>query len=158
VQGAGPVTFSERRSQIACGIPHSASDHWVLTVSGKFSFAIPASLSVEAEERLKEKLLVATAHVKEVGVIGDSSFGAEGFPSSPDPIVLSVGVFLSGVKDDSAICSIYVTQDKTSLGRAEISKERGICEGRKIWKRWVSTLSEGSSAASGWSWPLVLPV
>jgi hypothetical protein len=129
-----------------------------LTVSGKFSFAIPASLSVEAEERSKEKLLVATAHVKEVGVIGDSSFGAEGFPSSPDPIVLFVGVFVSGVKDKSAIRSICVTQDKTSLGRAEISKERGICDGRNMWKRWVTTSSEGSLAASGWAWPLVLPV
>jgi hypothetical protein len=152
------VTFPERRSQIACGIPHSACNHWVLTVSGKFSFAIPASLSVEAEERSKEKLLVATAHVKEVGVIGHSSFGAEGFPSSPDPIVLFVGVFLSGVKDDSAVRSICVTQDKTSLRKAEISKEQGICDGRKIWKRRVSTSSEGSWAASGWAWPLVLPV
>jgi hypothetical protein len=39
----------------------------------KFSLAIPASLPVEAEERSKEKLLVATALVKEVGFIGDSS-------------------------------------------------------------------------------------
>jgi hypothetical protein len=152
------VTFPECRSQIACGIPHSAWHHWVLTVSCKFSFAIPASLSVEAEERSKEKLLVSTAHVKEVGVIGDSSFGSEGFPLSPDPIVLFVGAFLSGVKDDSAVRSICVTQDKTSQGRAEISKERRICDGRNIWRRWVSTLSEGSSAASGWAWPLVLPV
>ena len=152
------MTFPKRRSQIACGIPHSACDHWVLTVSGKFSVAIPASLSVEAEERSKEKLSVAIAQVKEVGVIGDSSFGSEGFPLSPDPIVLFVGVFLSGVKDDSAVCSICVTQDKTSQGRAEISKERRICDGRNIWKRWVSTSSEGSSAASGWAWPLVLPV
>jgi hypothetical protein len=127
-------------------------------VFGKFSFAIPASLPVEAKERSKEKLLVATAHVKEVGVMGDSSFGAEGFPLLPDPIVLFVGVFLSGVKDDSAIRSICVTQDKTLLGRAEIAKERGICDGGKIWKRWVSTSLEGLSAASGWAWPLVLPV
>jgi hypothetical protein len=59
---------------------------------------------VEAEERSKEKLLV-----KEVGVIGNSSFGAEGFPLLPDPIVLFVGVFLSGVKDDSVVRSICMT-------------------------------------------------
>ena len=120
------MTFPKRRSQIACGIPHSACDHWVLTVSGKFSVAIPASLSVEAEERSKEKLLVAIAHVNEVGVIIDPTFGSEGFPLSPDPIVLFVGVFLSGVKDDSAVRSIRMTQDKTSCGRGNISKERGI--------------------------------
>ncbi len=152
------MMFPKRHSQIACGILHSACDHWVFTVSGKFSFFIPGSLSVEAEERSKEKLLVATAHVKEVGVIGHSSFGAEGFPSSPDPIVLFVGVFLSGVKDDSAVHTFCMTQGKTLLGRAEIAKERGICDGGKIWKRWVSTLSEGSRAASLWSCALVLPV
>jgi hypothetical protein len=102
--------------------------------------------------------LVATAQVKEVGVIGDASFGAEVLPSPPDSIVFFVCVFLPGVKDDSAVRSIRMTQDKTSCGRGNISKERGICDGRKIWKRWVSTSSEGSSAASGWSWPLVVPV
>jgi hypothetical protein len=64
VQGAGPVMFQKPRSQIACGIPHSACDHWFLTVSGKFSFSIPASLLVEAEERLKEKLSVAIANAR----------------------------------------------------------------------------------------------
>jgi hypothetical protein len=46
-------------------------------LSGKFSFAIPASLSVEAEERSKEKLLVVIAHIKEIGVIGEPFFCAE---------------------------------------------------------------------------------
>jgi hypothetical protein len=89
------VTFPKRRSQIACGIPHSARDHWVLTVSGKSSCCIPASLPVEAEERSKEKLSVAIAQVNEVGVIGDATLGAEIFPSPPDPVVLFVGIFLS---------------------------------------------------------------
>jgi hypothetical protein len=69
--------FPKHQSQIACGILHSACDHWVLTVSGKFSFSIPTSLSVEAERRSKERLYVAIAHVKEIGVIGELSFCAE---------------------------------------------------------------------------------
>jgi hypothetical protein len=51
-----------------------------------------------------------------------------------------------------------MTQGKTLLGRAEIAKEWGICDGRKIWKRWVSASLEDSLAASGWLWHLVLPV
>ena len=52
-------------------------------------------MSVEAEERSKEKLAVVVAQVNEVGVIGDATSGAERFPSPPDPVVLFVGIFLS---------------------------------------------------------------
>ncbi len=126
VKGAVLEMVPERRSQTACGTAHSACDHWVLTVSGKFSFCIPASVSIEAEERSKEKLLGATAQAKEVGVIGDASFVAEVLPSPPDSVVFFVCVFLPGVKDDSAVCSMRMTQYKTSCGRGNISKERGI--------------------------------
>jgi hypothetical protein len=93
------VTFPECPSQIACSIAHSACDHWLLTVSSKFSFSIPASLSVEAEERSNEKLSVTIAQVKEIGVIPDVAlgvaWGAEGLPPSPDSVVLFAGILLS---------------------------------------------------------------
>jgi hypothetical protein len=47
-----------------------------------------------------------------------------------------------------SVCSTRVTQDKTSLGRGEILKEREICAGRKMCKWWVSASSKGLLPAS----------
>ena len=47
------------------------------------------------------------------GVTGGSTISD---PSAPCPVLIFVAVFLTAVKDDTALCSLCVAQESTSTG------------------------------------------
>jgi hypothetical protein len=104
---------------------------------------IPVCFAVELEEGSQEEFFFLWWQVSEEGVIVKTTAGAEVFPSAPDAVGGLMSRFLFGVKDDSTVCSTCKTHDKISLGSGEMLKLGGIWEGREVWKRWVSSASEG---------------
>ena len=148
----------KRQSQTACGIPHSAANHWYATLAGKSTVEIPGGTAIELEEQPEEELLVCWGKESEEGVIVEATAEAEVFPPVPDMVGGLVSCFLLCIKDDSTVCSTCVTQHKILLGSGEMSKLGGIWEGIEAWKCWVRTWLDGLSAASEWGFPRAEPV
>ena len=59
----------------------------------------------------------------------DAGDVAEALPTSEGPIAFLMGPFLLGVQDDCAVSNTCVNQEEISLGRGEILKWLGICDG-----------------------------
>ena len=74
-------------------------------------------------------------------------------PPAPGSVVALVASFLPSIKYDSTVCNTHVAQDNISLGRCDMAKFAGICEGRRRWNRLVRISSGGLSNASGWFFP-----
>jgi hypothetical protein len=121
----------KQRSQMACGIPHSAADHWFATLAGKSSVGIPRGATVKLEEGSEDEFFFSWGNVKEERVIVEATAEAEVLPPAPDAIGGLVAGFLLRVKDNSTVCNTCMTQDKISLGSGEMSKLGGICEERE---------------------------
>ena len=59
----------------------------------------------------------------------DAGEVAEPVPPPECSVAFFMGPFLLGVHDDSTVSNICVNQEDISLGRGEILKRLGICDG-----------------------------
>jgi hypothetical protein len=103
VKGAWLEMVPKRRSQVACGFPHSTCDHREVTPSIKCPVLGPLGSAITGKKGAGEKFAVVCGYTSEEGVRKAACLLAESEPATPDAVVVFVAAFLSAINDEAVI-------------------------------------------------------
>jgi hypothetical protein len=103
VKGTWLEMVPKRRSQVACGFPHSTCNHREVTPSIKCPILGPLGGAITGEKGSGEKFSVVCGYTSKEGVRYAAGLLAESEPSTPDAVIVFVAAFLPAVNDEAVI-------------------------------------------------------